>query len=79
MAGKPTLGTVAKIAGVSIPTVSQVLRGTGRISDETRDRVLAAAKQLRYLPDSRAAAMRSGENARSALSSTSFKTPSTPR
>lgn len=62
MAGKPTLGTVAKIAGVSIHTVSQVLRGTGRISDETRDRVLAAAKQLRYLPDSRAAAMRSGEN-----------------
>lgn len=62
MSGKPTLGTVAKIAGVSIPTVSQVLRGTGRISDETRDRVLAAAKELRYLPDSRAAAMRSGEN-----------------
>ena len=62
MAGKPTLGTVAKIAGVSIPTVSQVLRGTGRISEETRDRVLAAAKELRYLPDSRAAAMRSGEN-----------------
>ena len=62
MAGKPTLGTVAKLAGVSIPTVSQVLRGTGRISEDTRDRVLAAAKQLRYLPDSRAAAMRSGEN-----------------
>lgn len=62
MAGKPTLGTVARIAGVSIPTVSQVLRGTGRISEETRDRVLAAAKELRYLPDSRAAAMRSGEN-----------------
>lgn len=62
MPGKPTLGTVAKEAGVSIPTVSQVLRGTGRISDKTRDRVLQAAKKLHYVPDSRAAAMRSGEN-----------------
>lgn len=62
MSGKPTLGTVAKEAGVSIPTVSQVMRGTGRISEQTRERVMEAAKRLRYLPDSRAAAMRSGEN-----------------
>lgn len=62
MSGKPTLGTVAKEAGVSIPTVSQVLRGTGRISEPTRDKVLQAAKRLHYVPDSRAAAMRSGEN-----------------
>ena len=62
MARKPTLETVAKEAGVSIPTVSQVMRGTGRISDKTRDKVLEAAKKLRYVPDSRAAAMRSGEN-----------------
>lgn len=62
MSGKPTLGTVAREAGVSIPTVSQVLRGTGRISEQTRKRVLAAAKKLRYVPDSRAAAMRSGQS-----------------
>jgi len=62
MSGKPTLGTVAKEAGVSIPTVSQVLRGTGRISEKTRDRVLRAAKTLHYVPDQKAAAMRSGEN-----------------
>jgi len=62
MSGKPTLGTVAKEAGVSIPTVSQVLRGTGRISDKTRDRVIKAAKTLHYVPDQKAAAMRSGEN-----------------
>lgn len=62
MLGKPTLGTVAKEAGVSIPTVSQVLRGTGRISEKTRDRVLKAAKALHYVPDQKAAAMRSGEN-----------------
>ena len=62
MSGKPTLKTVAQEAGVSVPTVSQVLRGTGRISDQTRDKVLAAVKRLHYVPDSRAAAMRSGDN-----------------
>lgn len=62
MSAKPTLSTVAQEAGVSIPTVSQVLRGKGRISDQTRDKVLQAAARLRYVPDSRAAAMRSGEN-----------------
>lgn len=62
MAIKPTLSTVAKAAGVSIPTVSQVLRGTGRISEQTREAVLQAAQKLRYVPDSRAASMRSGEN-----------------
>nr|WP_254899277.1 LacI family DNA-binding transcriptional regulator [Thalassococcus arenae] len=62
VSGKPTLGTVAKAAGVSIPTVSQVLRGTGRISEQTRDKVLETARQLHYVPNSRAAAIRSGDN-----------------
>lgn len=62
MPAKPTLSTVAQEAGVSVPTVSQVMRGTGRISDETRDKVLKAARKLHYVPNSRAAAMRSGEN-----------------
>lgn len=59
---KPTLASVAKMAGVSIPTVSQVMRATGRISAETREKVLKAANTLHYIPDSRAASMRSGEN-----------------
>ncbi len=58
---KPTLHSVAEKAGVSVATASQVLRQTGRISDETRKRVLQAAKQLHYVRDSRAASMRSGE------------------
>ena len=62
MAGKPTLSTVAREAGVSIPTVSQVIRGTGRISDKTRKKVMQAVKKLNYVPDSRAASMRSGDN-----------------
>lgn len=62
IARKPTLGSVAKAAGVSIPTVSQVMRGTGRISKQTREKVLEAAKRLHYVPDTRAASMRSGES-----------------
>ncbi len=62
MPTKPTLASVAKAAGVSIPTVSQVMRGTGRISDRTRKKVLQAAEALHYVTDSRAASMRSGEN-----------------
>ena len=62
MSSRPTLGSVAREAGVSIPTVSQVMRGTGRISEHTRLKVLKAAKALHYVPDSRAAAIRSGDS-----------------
>lgn len=61
MKPKPKLETVAKLAGVSVATASQVMRGAGRISEPTRKRVLAAAKQLRYVRDARAASMRSGD------------------
>ncbi|MEM9496411.1 MAG: LacI family DNA-binding transcriptional regulator [Pseudomonadota bacterium] len=62
MVGKPKLETVAKQAGVSVATVSQVMRGTGRISEQTRKKVLQTAKNLNYVPDGRAASMRSGQN-----------------
>ena len=62
MAERPKLQTVAQKAGVSTATVSQVMRGAGRISEETRKKVLQAARALNYVPDSRAASMRSGEN-----------------
>ncbi len=62
MIKKPTLSSVAKEAGVSVPTVSQVMRDTGRISDQTRQKVLNAAKRLRYVPNHAAATMRSGKN-----------------
>lgn len=58
---RPTIATVSAQAGVSVSTVSQVLRGSGRISQQTRDKVFAAAKAVNYVRDSRAAAMRSGE------------------
>jgi len=39
---------VAKLAGVSEATVSRVLNGVGPMKEETRQRVLQAAKQLNY-------------------------------
>ncbi|KAF2961750.1 substrate-binding domain-containing protein [Fervidobacterium sp. 2310opik-2] len=41
---------VAKLANVSIATVSRVLNGSDRVSEETRKRVLNAVKKLNYKP-----------------------------
>jgi LacI family transcriptional regulator len=41
---------VARAAGVSQSTVSRVLRNDPRVSEATRERVLAAARDLRYVP-----------------------------
>ena len=45
----PTIGDVAKAAGVSVATGSRALRGVDRVSPRTRDRVLAAASELHYV------------------------------
>ena len=39
---KPTLADVARVAGVSVTTVSRVLNDRGYLSQDTRDRVAAA-------------------------------------
>jgi LacI family transcriptional regulator len=44
---------VAKLAGVSQPTVSRALRGDSRLSAETRQRVVEAAAELQYVPSQR--------------------------
>ncbi len=41
---------MARLAGVSVPTASQALNGRARVSDETRRRVMEAARRLRYTP-----------------------------
>jgi DNA-binding LacI/PurR family transcriptional regulator len=56
-----TLKDVAEQAGVSVMSVSLALRGgtaTNRVSEETRARVLAAARELDYRPNAWARALR---------------------
>lgn len=57
----PTMADVAAAAGVSLSTVSLTYSGAGPISDDMRDRVLAAAADLGYHgPSPQARALRSG-------------------
>ena len=46
----PTLVDVAKRAGVSIGTASNVIRGTARVTQELRERVATAIRELQYYP-----------------------------
>ncbi|WP_081840050.1 LacI family DNA-binding transcriptional regulator [Corynebacterium vitaeruminis] len=48
MARRATMKDVAELAGVSIQTVSRVLNSSGSVSDHTREKVEAAARDLRY-------------------------------
>lgn len=54
-----TLRDVSEASGVSEMTVSRVLRNRGDVSDTTRQRVLAAAKELGYVPNKIAGALAS--------------------
>jgi LacI family repressor for deo operon, udp, cdd, tsx, nupC, and nupG len=54
---------VAKLAGVSIATVSRSLRGLPDVATATRDRVLAAAQELDYVASPFAARLASGRTA----------------
>jgi ADP-ribosylglycohydrolase/transcriptional regulator with XRE-family HTH domain len=54
---KITLEDIAKIAGVSVPTVSLTLAGKGRISKATRERILQVVDELAYQPNLAAQAL----------------------
>ncbi|MCL4561992.1 MAG: LacI family transcriptional regulator [Chloroflexi bacterium] len=56
---KVTLHDVANLAQVSTATVSFVLNGTGKVSEATRQKVLAAVNHLGYIPDARARSLKS--------------------
>ncbi len=55
-----TLVQVARRAGVSLTTASKVINSTGRISAETRARVLDAARELRFVPNPHARSLHTG-------------------
>lgn len=61
---RATIDDVARAAGVSRQTVSNVVRGRGRLGSATRDRVTAAIEQLGYEPHTGAASLRSGRTYR---------------
>lgn len=51
---------VARLAGVSVATVSHVVNDTRFVSDATRDKVLAAIETLQYSPNRLARAFKTG-------------------
>lgn len=57
----PVIADVARLAGVSVPTVSRVLTGNIPVSEEKRQRVLDAIEELQYRPSSLARALKSGK------------------
>jgi DNA-binding LacI/PurR family transcriptional regulator len=69
---RPTLGAVAARAGVSTATVSNALNGTGRLSEETRQRVIAAARELGYAPATTARAVACGSTGVLGLTMTTY-------
>jgi LacI family transcriptional regulator len=56
-----TIREVAEMAGVSFATVSHVINQTRFVSEETRQRVLEAMKELGYRPNALAQSLRSGK------------------
>jgi len=59
---KPTSFDIAYLAGVSQPTVSRALRGSPAVSEHTRKRVEAIARQLNYKVDKNASNLRSQQS-----------------
>ena len=58
MARSARMTDVAKLAGVSVMSVSRVLNQHQNVSEQTRQRVNAAVKQLRYQPNELARSLR---------------------
>ena len=65
--GKPTSLDIAHLAGVSQPTVSRALRGSPSVNRETRERILAIARELNYKVDKNASNLRRQQSGTLAL------------
>jgi LacI family transcriptional regulator len=59
---RPTIEDIAALAGVSKSTVGRVLADAGYSSPAARDRVLAAAKELKYVTNSLARGLRASSS-----------------
>lgn len=60
MAGKPTIGDIAHLAGVSKATVSRVLNHKPDVDSETRERILQVIEEQGYVPSIAASGLASG-------------------
>ncbi|PRY17568.1 LacI family DNA-binding transcriptional regulator [Kineococcus rhizosphaerae] len=60
MPGSVTLHDVAARAGVHYSTASRVLAGAGRVSADTRARILAAAQELDFVPNAQGRFLKQG-------------------
>jgi LacI family transcriptional regulator len=57
-----TLREVARVAGVSIGTASKALNGGGKLSEATRERVNACARELGFRPNDLAQSLHRGQS-----------------
>ncbi len=66
----PTIRDVARLAEVSIGTASKALNNSGSLRQETRDRVIAAARELGFRPNVLAQSLHRGQSLTVGLIST---------
>jgi len=57
-----TIYEVSKLAGVSLATVSRVMNDSAKVSEKTREKVLAAMRELDYRPNSFAQSLASNRS-----------------
>lgn len=58
----PVIADVARLAGVSVPTVSRVLTGAAKVSEEKRQSVMDAIALLKYRPSAAARSVASRQS-----------------
>ena len=58
--GKATIRDVSRVTGLSTYTVSRALSGAPGVSTDSREQVLAAARQIGYIPNRAAQGLRRG-------------------
>ncbi len=75
MGKKVTIYEVAKHAGVAISTVSRVLNGSHNVSEDTKEKVSTAIKELNFRPQVSARKLASKEPQMLAVAVPSFTTP----
>ncbi len=73
---KPTIYDVAKLAGVSITTVSRFLNNPDKVNSQTRERVVAAIDALKFVPKVEARALALQHTGRVGVITPFFTAPS---